>query len=127
MFRFTERVGFQFRVETFNTFNHTQYGVDPVTAASGGPGQSAVSDNISNANFGGMLVLITFSSCAFAGDQTIQSTWAKSDPHLDTNLTSSFWRGSLPIYMDADAHGKRDLKYRIETGASRSPIRSILT
>jgi len=52
MFQFTERVGFQFRVETFNTFNHTQYGVDPVTAAAGGPGQSAVSDNISSANFG---------------------------------------------------------------------------
>jgi hypothetical protein len=64
--------------------------------------------------FLGMLVLITFSSCCFAGDQTIQSTWAESDPHLDTNLTSSFWRGSLPIYMDADAHGKRDPKYRTE-------------
>jgi hypothetical protein len=54
LFQFTERVGFQFRAETFNTFNHTQYGVDPTTAASGGPGQSAVSDNISNANFGQM-------------------------------------------------------------------------
>lgn len=64
--------------------------------------------------FLGMLVLITFSSCALAGDQTIQSTWAESDPHLDTNPTSSFWRGSVPIYMDADAHGKRDPKYRTE-------------
>lgn len=52
VFQFTERVSFQFRVETFNTFNHTQYGIDPTAAASGGPGQSAVSDNISNANFG---------------------------------------------------------------------------
>ena len=51
-FQFTERVGFQFRVETFNTFNHTQYGLDPTAAASGGPGQSAVSNNITNANFG---------------------------------------------------------------------------
>jgi hypothetical protein len=51
-FQFTERVGFQFRVETFNTFNHTQYGLDPIAAAAGGPGQSAVSNNISNANFG---------------------------------------------------------------------------
>lgn len=54
MFQFTERVGFQFRIETFNTFNHTQYGLDPSSSAvaSGGPGQSAVSDNITSANFG---------------------------------------------------------------------------
>jgi Carboxypeptidase regulatory-like domain len=51
-FLLTERASFQFRLETFNTFNHTQYGIDPTTAAAGGPGQSAVSDNISNANFG---------------------------------------------------------------------------
>jgi hypothetical protein len=64
--------------------------------------------------FLGMLILITFSSCALAGDQTIQSTWAESDPNLDTNPMSSFWRGSVPIYMDADTHGKRDPKYRTE-------------
>ena len=29
MFQFTEKIGFQFRLETFNTFNHTQYGVIP--------------------------------------------------------------------------------------------------
>ncbi len=52
MFQFTEKIGFQFRLETFNTFNHTQYGVDPTAAAAGGPGQSSVSNNISNANFG---------------------------------------------------------------------------
>jgi hypothetical protein len=28
-FKFTERVGFQLRADTFNTFNHTQYGVSP--------------------------------------------------------------------------------------------------
>jgi carboxypeptidase family protein len=28
-FRFSERVGFQLRADTFNTFNHTQYGVAP--------------------------------------------------------------------------------------------------
>jgi len=31
-FKFTERVGFQFRVEGFNVFNHAQYGYDPFTA-----------------------------------------------------------------------------------------------
>jgi Carbohydrate family 9 binding domain-like len=61
-----------------------------------------------------LILFITCSSCAFAGDQTIQSTWAEADPRLDTNPTSSFWRGSLPIYMDADAHGKPDPKYRTE-------------
>jgi len=33
-FRFTERVGFQFRAEAFNVFNHAQYGYDPNTATS---------------------------------------------------------------------------------------------
>jgi hypothetical protein len=51
-FQFTERVGFQFRVETFNTFNHTQYGVDPIAAAAGGPGQSAVDSSIGDIQFG---------------------------------------------------------------------------
>jgi len=46
-FNFTERVGLQIRVETFNSFNHTQFGVDPgsALAASSGPGTGAVSDN----------------------------------------------------------------------------------
>jgi hypothetical protein len=54
-FQISERVGFQFRVETFNTFNHTQYGIDPLAAASGGPGQSAVDNSISDATFGEVL------------------------------------------------------------------------
>jgi hypothetical protein len=55
-FQFSERVGFQFRVETFNTFNHTQYGVDPTTAAAGGPGQSAVDNTINDPTFGEVLM-----------------------------------------------------------------------
>ncbi|MDQ1451968.1 MAG: hypothetical protein QOK38_1834 [Acidobacteriaceae bacterium] len=57
VFSITERVGFQFRVESFNTFNHTQWGVDP-SAPGVGPGSNAVDDNISdqapsaNTNFG---------------------------------------------------------------------------
>ena len=31
-FRLTERVGFQFRAEAFNVFNHHQYGFDPFTS-----------------------------------------------------------------------------------------------
>jgi len=50
-FNFTERVGLQIRVETFNSFNHTQFGVDPgsALAASSGPGTGAVSDNFQDA------------------------------------------------------------------------------
>jgi hypothetical protein len=50
-FKFTERVGLQIRVETFNSFNHTQFGVDPgsALAASSGPGTGAVSDNLQDA------------------------------------------------------------------------------
>jgi len=33
-FKFTERVSFQFRAESFNAFNHHQYGYDPFTATS---------------------------------------------------------------------------------------------
>ena len=61
-----------------------------------------------------LILFIACSSSAFAGDQTIRSTRAESDPRLETNPTSSFWRGSLPIYMDADAHGNRDPRYRTE-------------
>jgi Carbohydrate family 9 binding domain-like len=62
----------------------------------------------------GILLLIACSGVAFAGAQTIQSAWAESDPRLDTDPASSFWRGSLSSYMDADAQGKRDPKYRTE-------------
>ena len=57
---FTERLKFQLRLETFNTFNHAQYGVDPgsPSAAAGGPGTGAVDRNVNdqgtsaNQNFG---------------------------------------------------------------------------
>jgi hypothetical protein len=50
-FQFTERVGFQFRVESFNTFNHTQYGADP-TQPGIQNGSGSVSNNITNGDFG---------------------------------------------------------------------------
>jgi hypothetical protein len=56
-FSIAERVHFQFRLESFNTFNHTQYGVDP-GAPGVGPGSNAVDNNINdqppsaNTNFG---------------------------------------------------------------------------
>ncbi|HZQ95575.1 MAG TPA: carbohydrate-binding family 9-like protein [Candidatus Sulfotelmatobacter sp.] len=57
---------------------------------------------------------VTCASLAFAGDKTIQSMFAESDPSLDTNPASSFWRGSPPTYMDADKYGKPDPRYRTE-------------
>jgi len=51
---------------------------------------------------------------ALANDAIIQSNWADSDPSLDTNPESPFWRDSFPTYMDADAHGKPAPRYRTE-------------
>lgn len=61
-----------------------------------------------------LALLVACSGWALAVDPTIQSQWAASDPRLDTNPTSSFWRDSEPIYMDSDAYGKPDPKYRTE-------------
>jgi len=47
----SERVKFELRLETFNTFNHTQWGVDP-NAAGVGPGSSSIITNVNSGNFG---------------------------------------------------------------------------
>lgn len=60
-----------------------------------------------------MLLICSLGSTCAAG-QAIQSVWSDSDPQLDTDPTSTFWRGSAPIYMDSDPHGKPDPKYRTE-------------
>ena len=61
-----------------------------------------------------LLLLIACGACAFAADPIIQSKWAESDPHLDTNPSSWLWSGSEPIYMESDAHGTPQPKYRTE-------------
>jgi hypothetical protein len=57
-----------------------------------------------------------FACCAKvrADDRIIKSNWADSDPNLDTNPASLFWRDSPPTYMDADPRGKSDPGYRTE-------------
>lgn len=42
-----ERVKFQIRLESFNTFNHAQFGVDPTATGGAGPGQAAEGINLS--------------------------------------------------------------------------------
>jgi hypothetical protein len=48
-FNFTERIGFQFRAEAFNVFNHTQYGYDPFTSTGIG---SSVDNNPNDPQYG---------------------------------------------------------------------------
>ncbi len=49
-FALYERVNLQLRLESFNTFNHVQYGVDPTSAsaAAGGPGTGAIDRNVND-------------------------------------------------------------------------------
>ncbi len=49
-FALGDRASFQFRVEGFNVFNHTQWGVDPgsPSAAAGGPGTGAIDRNVND-------------------------------------------------------------------------------
>lgn len=61
-----------------------------------------------------LLMMIACCSSTFAADHLIQSRRADSDPHLDTNPTSSFWQGSEPVYMELNALGKAEPKYRTE-------------
>lgn len=51
-FSITERARLQLRAETFNTFNHTQWGVDPTSQGASGPGTSDVVTNVNAGNFG---------------------------------------------------------------------------
>jgi len=54
-FAFTERLHFQLRLETFNTFNHADYGLDP-SQPGVSPGQSAVGSSITGPGFGQVTV-----------------------------------------------------------------------
>lgn len=59
-------------------------------------------------------MLVICRAGALAKDRIIQSNWADSDPVLDTDPASSFWRDAMQTYMDADPHGKADPRYRTE-------------
>ena len=66
-----------------------------------------------------LIVVVASSSWMFAEKHPtvtpkITSTWADSDPALDSNPSSQFWRGAQRLYMDRDPHGRRVPKYRTE-------------
>ena len=60
------------------------------------------------------VLLICCSTFCLGADPEIQSVRADSDPVLDTNANSSFWREALPVYMEADKLGHPDMKFRTE-------------
>lgn len=62
-------------------------------------------------------ILLACCGGVLADDRIIPSKWAGTDPGLDTNPVSPFWRGSSPTYMDADAYGNPDPRYRTEVRA----------
>ncbi len=52
-FAFSERTGFQLRLDTFNTFNHTQYGISPGGLIGfGGGGGTNPGTNLGSSSFG---------------------------------------------------------------------------
>ena len=61
-----------------------------------------------------LLILVCSFSWMCAGAQTIRSVWSDSDPRLDSDPSSAFWRGARPVYMDSDRYGHRDPKFRTE-------------
>ena len=61
-----------------------------------------------------LVMVIMCTSTVFGAIPTIKGVWAEHDVALDTNFSSAFWQGAQPIYMDSDAQGKPDPKYRTE-------------
>ena len=61
-----------------------------------------------------LLLVLAYCGSTLAADGVIESRLADSDPRLDTNPMSSFWRGSEPFYMESNALGTAEPKYRTE-------------
>ena len=61
-----------------------------------------------------LILVVACASSALAAAPTIKAVWAEQDVPLDTNPSTPFWRGAIPVYMDANSHGKLDPKYRTE-------------
>jgi hypothetical protein len=61
-----------------------------------------------------LIFVIAAVSWVQAAEPGIKSTWAEADSPLDTNPSSSFWSGAVPVFMDGDSYGHRNPKYRTE-------------
>ena len=61
-----------------------------------------------------MIFVLAFAGSSLATGPTIKATWAEHDVALDTNPSSPFWQGAIPVFMDANTRGKPDPKYRTE-------------
>ena len=61
-----------------------------------------------------LVIVVMCTASASGASPTIKSIWAEHDVALDTNPSSAFWRGAVPVYMDSNARGEPDLKYRTE-------------
>ncbi|MGA2858816.1 MAG: carbohydrate-binding family 9-like protein [Candidatus Sulfotelmatobacter sp.] len=61
-----------------------------------------------------LVIVIMCTSSVFGSSPTIKSIWTEHDVALDTNPSSAFWQGAVPVYMDNNAQGKPDPKYRTE-------------
>jgi len=61
-----------------------------------------------------LIVLLAGCGLAFAAQPTVKSIEANGDVPLDTKPSSPFWRGAVPVYMNADAHGHAQPSYRTE-------------
>jgi len=53
-----------------------------------------------------LLLLVLTCSVAFAADETARGIWTAYDQPLNTDVTSSFWRGAVATYMDSNPYGK---------------------
>jgi hypothetical protein len=61
-----------------------------------------------------LVILIMCTGSVLGEGPTIKSVWAERDVALDTNVSSAFWQAAVPVYMEDNAHGKADPKYRTE-------------
>ncbi|HEY1676290.1 MAG TPA: carbohydrate-binding family 9-like protein [Candidatus Sulfotelmatobacter sp.] len=61
-----------------------------------------------------IVALICGSTFCLGAGPEIESVRADSDPVLDTNAGSTFWRGALPAYLEVDKFGKPDPRFRTE-------------
>jgi len=55
-----------------------------------------------------LLLLVLTCSVAFDANETARGIWTASDEPLNTDVTSSSWRGAVATYMDSNPYGKPD-------------------